>query len=85
MSGFLEQPKLSPENYQLLYEVVAGLVADFGFRPVKQEINRRPRPRANGRPKEWDEHRLFSLWLIVQAWAIFSNGSISSGCEALSK
>jgi hypothetical protein len=76
---------LSPEEGKFLHEVLADLIDDFGLSLVKHEVNRLPKPRANGRPKVWDECRLFSLWLIVQAWALRGNHSINSACKLLEK
>jgi hypothetical protein len=88
VSRSLHQPQpqaLSPDDHKLLREVVAGLVGDFGLGPVKQEINRRPKRKDNGRPKVWDNYRLFSLWLIVQTWALRGNLKINGACGAIEK
>jgi hypothetical protein len=77
------QQSLSPDEYQLLNEVLEELVNDFGLGPVRQEINRRPRPLENGRPKVWDDHRLFSLWLIVQTWVLAGSCNVNAACKAL--
>jgi hypothetical protein len=62
---------------------MADLVKDFGLGPVKQEINPRPKPQDSGRPKVWDDLQLFSLWLIVQAWALRGNHEINTACRLL--
>jgi hypothetical protein len=54
-----DQRPLSAEEDEWLREVIADLINNFGLGPVKQGINRRPRPQEVGRPKAWDETRLF--------------------------
>jgi hypothetical protein len=76
---------IGPDKETLLHAVIAELIRDFGLGPVKQEINRPPRPRNHGRPKVWDEIRLFSLWLIVQTLALKGNHKINSACRLLEK
>ena len=74
---------LSKQEDELLDAVIDDLVERFGLGPVKQETNRRPKPKDNGHPRVWDHTRLFSLWLIVQAWALREHLKILPTCRLL--
>jgi hypothetical protein len=79
-----QQLPLSPEE-EWLQAAISELVNSFGVGPVKAEVNRRPAPRESGRPKLWHQMRLFTLWLIVETWAIRQNHSIDGACRQLEK
>ena len=66
-----------------LHQAIADLVDAFGLGPVKAEIKRRPAPRGVGDARIWHEMRLFTLWLIVETWALIEDGNISSACHQL--
>jgi hypothetical protein len=76
---------LSPKEGVLLREAVAGLINDFGLGAVRQEIYRRPAPQAIGHPKTWNDERLFSLWLLVQAWVLYANCTTNAACKHLER
>jgi hypothetical protein len=78
-----DEERLSSEEDKLLNGVMVELIASFGLGPVKQEVYRRPKSQPIGRRKIWDEYRLFSLWIIVQAWALRGNHKINSACRLL--
>ena len=79
-----ERP-LTPEEYSELKKAIAALKASFGWGRVKVEANRRLEPQVVGRPKVWHEIRLFTLWLIVQTWALRNNCKIDTACHHLEK
>ena len=80
-----DQERLSSEEDKLLHGVMVELIACFGLGPVKQEVYRRPKSQAIGRRKIWDEHRLFSLWIIVQACALRGSHKVNSACRLLER
>lgn len=79
-----QQRRLRPEE-ERLQAAISELVNSFGCGPVNAEVNRRPAPRESGRPKLWHQMRLFTLWLIVETWAIRQNRNIDRACRQLAK
>lgn len=59
---------LTQREYKEFQEKVARLKAEYGVGRVKAEVNRPPKAKNRGRPREWDHRQRFTLWLIVQTF-----------------
>jgi len=81
----LEPRKRRPtaEERTEIKEQIGEYISKYGRDFLKAEVNRKAKPRSVGRPQSWDCWRLFTLWLLISAFARRENLKISNVCKKL--
>ena len=70
-------------QYAQASEYFEHWVQEFGPDHLKALVNRKPKPKNPGRPIFWDQYRLFTIWLIVQAIMQLGNLKTDPACKLL--
>jgi hypothetical protein len=60
------------------------LVTKYGADRIKARAKRPPTPRKRGRPKQWSESALFTLWLIAQTF-LQEDCNVDNVCRLIAK
>src|SRR2546423_10463922 len=71
------------DEYAELKGQLAQYTKEYGRDLLKAEVNRKPVSKPRGRPPVWDRWRLFTLWLIIHAFARRYKLEIDSVCKNL--